>query len=97
MIMKCRECNKKMGLVEFSTYPAAYFIKLIAAEVIPQVIAAIVRELSAGKKGFIDESMAGLANIFKIACPKCKNVDCWDPAAEEKPKKLNPKSDTVVI
>lgn len=40
-------------------------------------------------RGWVDSSMAGLANNFAIACPNCKRSDdAWDPAPIEKPKKL---------
>jgi len=95
--MKCRHCNRKMDFVEFLTYPAAYFLKLIAPAVIPAVIAAILRELSVQNKGVIDSGMAGLANNFEIACPECKKVDKpWDPAPEEKQKKKPKRANAII-
>lgn len=91
MKMQCRKCHRKMGLVEFSTYPAAYFLKLIIPVLVPAVIAAITQVLSQQTKGIIDESMAGLANVFLLACPKCKQSEIWDPISEEelvKPSKV---------
>ncbi len=82
MIMKCRDCNRKMSLTELTTYPVAYFLKLVAPALIPRVIAAIAHALLPGTKGVIDESMVGFANNFLISCPKCKKTECWDPVAE---------------
>ena len=97
--MNCSECGREMGLAEFLTYAEAYFLKLIIPTAIPFIISAINHKLSNetnNTRGVIDESMAGLANNFSIACPHCKQVD-WYPASGEKPKKLESKSKDVVI
>lgn len=102
MKMTCRNCGRKMGLWEFLTYIETYFIKLVAAASIPFLIAAIKDRLSREKgpaetRGIIDESMAGLANNFAIACPGCKRADePWDPVQDKKSKKINQENETVV-
>lgn len=88
--MKCRKCGRTMDLWEFATYVEAYFIKLVAAAAVPFIVTAIKQKLSSGTRGIIDSSMAGLANNFEIACPKCKKPNCWDPdPGEEKSKVIN--------
>lgn len=89
MIMKCRECNEEMGLAELLTFVEAYFIKnLIIPMITTFVLDAIKNKVSINSKGVIDETMAGLANRFEIACPKCKKIDCWISAQKQSPKKL---------
>ena len=91
-----------MGLAEFLTYTEVYLIKtLIVAVAIPVLIQMIKNSLLTSTRGFVDETMAGLANNFSIACPNCKYVDTpWYPGTQQKPKKIKQKktrqSDNVV-
>ncbi len=102
--MKCGNCGREMGLMEFLTYVEAYFLKTIVPATIPFLLAAIATKLSIGTKeinigktrGVIDTSMAGLSNNFSITCPHCKQVD-WYPASGKKPQKVKAKSKNVVV
>jgi hypothetical protein len=86
-----------MGLPEFLTYAETYLLKIIVVTAIPFLIAAIKQKLSTETRGFIDGSMAGLANNFKITCPNCKQVENWYPASGKKPKKVKQKNESAVI
>lgn len=102
--IKCCNCDREMGLGEFLTYVETYLLKLIVPATVPFLIAALTREILARTKapvnrktrGFIDNSMAGLANNYSITCPHCKQVD-WYPASTPKPKKLEEKSKQEVV
>ncbi len=102
--IKCNNCGREMGLTEFLTYPEAYLMKLIIPLVVPFIVTAIANEIatrakaSAGgeTRGIIDNSMAGLAQNFSIACPNCGQIH-WYPASGPKPKKLKEKSKQAVI
>lgn len=98
MMMKCRYCKKKMDLAEFLTYAEAYLIKnVLVAVAIPLFIAMIKHWLSTPTKGFIDSTMAGLANNFAMECPQCKRADKpWDPAPVKKPKTLKQENENVI-
>ena len=102
--IKCCNCDREMGLVEFATYGEAYLIKLVAPAIASFIVAAIVQKLSTSTKeiidyesrGFIDENMAGLAKNFSIACPNCGQIN-WYPTSGPKPKKVKEKSKQVIV
>jgi hypothetical protein len=98
--MKCAECDREVGLVEFLTYVEAYFLKHIVPAAIPFLIAAITQKFSNKPahetKGIIDETMSGLANNFSITCPNCQQTN-WYPISTEKPKKIKQKEPSKVI
>jgi len=85
-----------MGLAEFLTYPEAYLLKLIAPTLVPIFIAALAQAISNKTtktfddrtRGFIDESMAGLAKNFSIECPNCGEIN-WYPTSGKKPNRKN--------
>lgn len=87
-----------MELAEFLTYPEAYLLKLIAPTLVPIFISALALKISkiTETRGFIDESMAGLAKNFSIECPNCGKID-WYPKSGEKPKKVKVKSNKMVV
>ena len=96
--MKCSNCDREVGLVEFSTYAEAYFLKLMLPALATFVVGAITYRFTHAThetRGIIDETMAGLANNFSIMCPHCKQID-WYPASGVKPKKLEQKSEQSV-
>ena len=95
MIIKCRVCDYEMGLPEFLTYAEAYLIKtLVVAVAIPLLIAMMHNKFSTPTRGFVDGTMAGLANNFSVACPNCKKVDePWYPGMQQKPKTVRKKSE----
>ncbi|MFH1643635.1 MAG: hypothetical protein ABIA74_00470 [bacterium] len=95
--MNCCKCDREMSLTEFLTYAEAYLLKFIVPAALPFLISAINQKLSDKTRGIIDESMAGLANNFAIACPNCKAIDCWYPASGKKPKKLKSKNENIIF
>ncbi len=99
MRINCRHCNKKMNLGEFLAYAETYLLKyLIIPVVVPFLIAAIKDRLQTTTRGFFDDTMAGLANNFSIACSNCKNAETpWDPAPEELPDKSIKKNKNISI
>ena len=65
---------------------------LIVAVAIPVLIQMIKNSLLTSTRGFVDETMAGLANNFSMACPNCKHADTpWYPGTQLKPKKITQK------
>jgi hypothetical protein len=94
--IKCNNCDREMGLVEFSTYGQAFFIKLIAPAMAAFVAAAVAQRLADQSKinnnrGVIDTNMAGFAKNFSIECPNCGQIN-WYPGSGPKPKKLKGKN-----
>ena len=102
--IKCCNCDRAMGLAEFLTYPEAYLMKLIAPILVPYFVGLMAQKFSTQTKGVadgetrgvIDNSMAGLAKNFSIACPNCGQIN-WYPASGPKPKKVKAKSKQVVV
>ncbi len=80
--MRCDKCGKEMHLFEFLTYAEAYLLKAIVIASVPFVLAAIKNLLLTPTRGLINDTMAGLANNFKIKCPKCKKRCCWEALSE---------------
>ncbi len=93
MMIKCRKCDYEMGVAEFLTYAEAYLIKSVVVGVVVPLFIRWVRDCFVPPtRGFIDGSMAGLANIFLISCPNCKKLDePWYPGSSKKPKKVTHK------
>ena len=89
MKMRCNNCGREMHLSELIGYAEAYLLKAIAPVGVLFLVQAIEHYLLTPKKGFIDDQMASFASTFKISCPKCKNVDCWDPAPEKPAEPMN--------
>ena len=89
--IKCNSCSREMGLVEFLTYPKAYFMKLMAPALASFVAGAIGYRLSAETRGIVDGTMSGRAKNFSITCPNCENID-WYPVFGKKPKKIKQKN-----
>ncbi len=105
--IKCNNCAREMDLAEFLTYPEAYLMKFIMPLVVPFIVTAIKNEIlartitaagSAGveARGFIDNSMAGLAHNFSIACPNCGQIS-WYPASGPKPKEAKEKNNQKIV
>jgi len=81
--MICRECKRIVTLSELTGYACGHFATfLISAGLAAWLSAALKDYFSNPKRGFIDETMAGACNGLKMACPKCKNILCWDPFPE---------------
>jgi hypothetical protein len=72
-----------MSLAEFMTYVQTYFIKLFADVVVKFLVNAAEHYLLTAKKGIISDQMSGLANNFKIECPRCKHIGGWEPAPDD--------------
>ena len=89
MVMQCRNCKRKMDLVEFLAYASSCLIKIvIVPTVVPLLIECIKEYILSVTRGPIGCGMAGIANSFSIACPKCKKFNqTWDPALEEEEKR----------
>ena len=102
--IKCCNCDREMGLSEFLTYPEAYLTKLIAPVLVSYFVGLMAQKFSTPTKGVgdgetrgvIDNSMAGLAKNFSIACPNCGKIN-WYPASGTKPKEVKEKSKQAVV
>lgn len=72
-----------MFFSEFITYLEAYLFEKLEKVVIEALIAIITKQISTSKRGILDNHMTGLANNFKIACPRCKTMGSWEAFPEE--------------
>jgi hypothetical protein len=69
-----------MTLSELTGYVCGHFISLTLSAGLAACLASSLKDyFSTPKRGFIDETMAGACNGLQMACPKCKEVSCWDP------------------
>lgn len=82
MRIKCNNCGREMYLGELIGYAEAYLLKAVAPIIVDFLLQTLKDSLLTPKKGFIDNQMASAATIFGVSCPKCKKIDCWDPAPE---------------
>lgn len=74
----CGECKREMDIYELLGSGQAYLLKKVSTPICGLLIEAL-REycFQNTKKGFVDGSMASIANTFKIECSRCKKVVDW--------------------
>lgn len=83
MQMICRKCKRTMSLDELAGYACGHFANLLLAAGLAAYLGQKIHDyFSNPTRGFIDGSMAGACNGFKMACPQCKKTNCWDPFPE---------------
>lgn len=74
----CSECHREMDFHELLGYGEAYLLKVTTSAVSNLLLEALkLYCFESTKKGFVDGSMAGIANVFKIECSRCKKVVDW--------------------
>ncbi len=109
LIMRCNKCNREVHFAEFMGYATGYLLEKIGPMLLEATVKALIAcltataeksspnaptEITLQTRGVVDNTMAGIALYFKIACPDCKQC-CWQAASTpnvEIQKKAIPKS-----
>jgi hypothetical protein len=71
-----------MEFWEFMPYIEVYLVKLAVTSGLVAIFTDAIKNYFFAKqetRGFVDGHMATFANLIGIKCPKCKEVDVWDP------------------
>lgn len=86
MRIKCNKCNREMYGSELLPNVALYLGTLLSPILIPIITKALESYWNTPQptptKGFLDNSMAGIANISATNCPSCGKTECWDAYPE---------------
>jgi len=86
MKIRCINCGKEMTGAELLGHAEAYILKTVAPALGLFFMEMLKNYLSSPKRGFFDDTMAGLANACNVICPKCKTVGSWESAAQKSKK-----------
>ncbi len=90
MRIKCNKCNREMYGSELLPNVTLYLGKILAPLLIPILTKALESYWKTPQpaptteptKGFLDTSMAGIANISDTKCPSCGKTSCWNAYPE---------------